>query len=95
MANNTLLNPEIIAEKGDQIYREKLANILEKDHKGEFVAIDVETGKYFLGKTLEDALQNAEKEFPEKIFHLIRIGYTGIFEVSWSTKNKKNYGWIF
>ena len=92
--NNPLLNPEMIARKGEQMYQEKLKHSLEKDHKGEFVAIEVENGKYFLGKSPEKALEKAKQEFPNSIFHLIRIGYTGVYNVSWSAGNK-SYGWIF
>ena len=91
---NNLLNPEIIAEKGKKIYQEKLKDILERDHKGEFVAIEVESEKYFLGKTPEEALGVAKKEFSDRIFHLIRIGFAGVYNASWSSGNK-NYGWIF
>lgn len=82
---NNLLNPEIIAEKGEKIYQEKLKDTLEKDHKGEFVAIEVESEKYFLGKTPEEALEVAKKEFSDRIFHLIRIGFAGIYDASLST----------
>jgi len=91
---NNLLNPEIIAEKGEKIYQEKLKNELEKEHKGEFVAIEVESERYFLGKSPEEALERAKNVFPNKIFHLIRIGYAGLYKVSWFADNK-SYGWFF
>jgi hypothetical protein len=93
-STNNLLNPEVIAEKGEKIYQEKLKDVLEKDHRGEFVAIEVESEKYFLGKTPEEALGVAKKDFSDRIFHLIRIGYTGVYKGSWSVGNK-NYGWVF
>lgn len=92
--NNNLLNPELIAERGDKIYRERLQDALEKKHKGEFVAIEVESGKHFLGKSPEDVLEHAKKAFPDKIFHLIRIGYSGVYKMSQSAGHG-NYGWIF
>lgn len=92
--NNNILSPEIIAERGEKIYQEQFKDVLEKDHKGKFVAIDVEGAKYFLGKSPEEALEKAKKEFPDKIFHLIRIGYSGVYKVSWSV-GSKSYGWVF
>lgn len=93
--NNTqILNPETIAEKGEQIYKNKLSHKLERSHKNEFVAIDIETEDYFIGKSPEEALKKAAKKYPDKIFHLIRIGYLGIYKVSWSSGNK-DYGWVF
>lgn len=91
---NNILSPEIIAERGEKIYQEQLKDILEKDHQGAFVAIDVESGKYFLGQSPEEAIENAKKEVPDKIFHLIRIGYSGVYKVSWSAGSKL-YGRIF
>jgi len=92
--SNNLLNPELIAERGEQIYQERLKDSLEKKHTGEFVAIEVESRKHFLAKTAENALEQARKAFPDKIFHLIRVGYSGVYKVSWSASHK-NYGWIF
>lgn len=94
--NSNILNPEIIAERGEKIYQEQLKNILEKDHIGEFVAIEGESGKYSLGNSPEEALEKAKKEFPDKIFHLIRIGYSGVYKVGWSASaGSKSYGWVF
>ena len=105
LANNTnymsdnsntdnILNPEVIAEKGEDIYLRKLKESLEREHKGEFVAIDIQTEKYFLGKSPEEALEKAKQEVPDRIFHLIRIGYLGVYKVSWSVGSKA-YGWVF
>ena len=92
--NNTTVDPGMIADKGDRIYQEQLKDLLEKDHKGEFVAIEVESGAYFLGKTPEEALEKARKEFLNRIFHLIRVGHAGVYKVGWSISNK-THGWIF
>lgn len=94
ISHNNILSPEIIAERGEKIYQEQLKAILEKDHKGKFVAIEVESSQYFLGKSPEEALEKAKQEFPDKIFHLIRIGYSGVYKVSWSA-GSKSYGWVF
>jgi hypothetical protein len=93
-SNNQVLNPEMIAEKGEQIYKDKLKEKLEDKHKGEFVAIDIDSEKYFLGDSPEAALKKATQKFPSKIFHLIRIGHLGVYKVSWSAGSNK-YGWVF
>ena len=67
-------SPKQIAEMGEAIYRKKLKNKLEKSHKGEYVAIDVLTGKHYLGKYGENALMKARKEASYGVFYLIRIG---------------------
>lgn len=44
------------------------------------VVIEPETGDYFLGKSLTEALQKARKRYPGKIFYSIRIGYPFVHE---------------
>jgi hypothetical protein len=43
--NETLLTPKQVAEKGEQIYKEKLKPILEPKEKGKFVTIEVNSGE--------------------------------------------------
>lgn len=81
---------EEITKKGQAIYETKLKNELERENLGKFVSIDVETQKYFIGDSIEDALQKAKTEFPNKIFYTARIGYTGVFNLS--SLRKKSYG---
>lgn len=65
--------PSEIAQKGTEVYR-KISKRIEKNHMGEFIAIEVESGKYFLGQTQVEAMEKAKKNFPTKIFYLIKIG---------------------
>ncbi len=55
-------------------YRE-IEDTLEAEHHGEYVMIEVDSGNYFVGKTADEALHNAEASHPDKVFCLIRIGY--------------------
>ncbi|MEM2803774.1 MAG: hypothetical protein QXJ05_06260 [Nitrososphaerota archaeon] len=64
-----------LEEVGERLYRTKLRRLLEKAHHGEYVAIEVESGDYFLGKTMGEALAAAEQKYPHKRFYFIRIGY--------------------
>jgi len=54
---------------------EEIRGELEPQHRGEYVAIEVDSGAYFVGRTPEEALTQAERAFPDKVFCLIRIGY--------------------
>lgn len=66
--------PAEIAQKGTQLYR-TISKRIEKDHVGNFVAIEVESGKYFLGQTQMEAIEKAKKSFPTKIFYLMKVGF--------------------
>jgi len=48
---------------------------LEAKHHGEYVMIEVDSGDYFVGKTPQEALGQAQAAHPNKAFYLIRIGY--------------------
>ena len=63
-----------LARKGYKIYQKQLKSILEPEHLGEYVAIEVDSGDYFLGHDLYDALELAEKKHPEKEFFVLKVG---------------------
>ena len=71
-------NPEItsddLVERGQNAYRESLASILEPFHIGEFVAVEPESGRYFLGGTATAALVAARAAMPDSQFYLTRVG---------------------
>lgn len=63
-----------ISKKGFQIF-EALPPELTEKHRGQFIAIEVDSGDYFIGETEMEANQNAQAKHPGKIFFLGRIGY--------------------
>jgi hypothetical protein len=67
------------AQKGEEIYKSRiLPEISEEKLKGKLIAIDVETGKYFIDNTSLKAVTRAQKELPNKIFYVKRIGYRAV-----------------
>jgi hypothetical protein len=72
------IHPEELAQKGMEIYKE-IKDDLEKENFGKYLAIEVESGKYFIGETQVEALEKAKKEFPEKIFYSVKIGFPAVF----------------
>lgn len=54
---------------------EEIRGDLEARHHGEYVMIEVDSGDYFVGRTPEEALRQAQAAHPGKAFYLIRIGY--------------------
>lgn len=75
------INIHQLSEKGKEIYQ-NLKATLEPEHKGEYLVIEVESGDYFIGRTIEEAGKKARRKYPDKIFHLIKIGYPGVFNLS-------------
>ncbi len=46
-----------------------------KGEKGKIAAIEVNSGKWFLGNTTLEAIQKAREIFSDEIFYIVRIGY--------------------
>ncbi len=65
---------EKIAKEGSAIY-ESLRSKYEDSHKGEFLAIEVETKKEYLGSNSADAMVAARAVHPDKVFYVVKIGY--------------------
>jgi hypothetical protein len=75
-------DPKAIAEAGEAIYRDMYQKDYEQNQRGKFVAININTKAATLGDTAGDALLKAKKADPHGIFHLIRVGFTGAFQLS-------------
>jgi hypothetical protein len=64
-----------LGEEGERIYYENLKPILEPQYKGKIVAIEVDSGDYFIGDSVIKALQKAREVYPDKLFHFMKIGF--------------------
>ena len=64
-----------IIMRGRQVYERQIKSRLEPEQIGRFIAIEPESGRYFLGETGTMALLAARGEMPEEEFYLARIGY--------------------
>jgi hypothetical protein len=69
--------------EGEEIYRRKLKKKLEPKYNGKIIAIEVESGRYFMGDDLDEAANKAEAVFPDKIFYFKRVGYKAAFKKTW------------
>jgi hypothetical protein len=93
--NQSLTTPKAVAELGEKIYREQYQEQYERDHPGKFVAIDVITQKAYISATPEGVLEEAEKDSPHGLFHLIQVGYRGAFRVSHTVPGNEALDWVF
>ena len=76
-----LNDPKAISDAGKRIYNERYQREYERDYPGQFVAVDVLSGNATLGSTASETLVRARQQYPEGVFHLIRVGHSGAFEV--------------
>ena len=72
-----MLTPELddFIRRAETIYEQRLAGLLEPEHRNEFVAIEPESGSYFLGRTLTEAMSAARHEYPDRLSHAMRVGH--------------------
>ena len=73
--NNSTATREAVIARGQSLYDDVLKADLEREHIGRYVAIDPETGRYFLGDTSAEALGAAYDALPSTRFYLTRVGY--------------------
>lgn len=66
---------EEFVQRAEEFYNTRLRNVLEPEHVDEFVAIEPESGDYFLGTTLSEAMNAAHHSHPDRLAHAIRIGH--------------------
>lgn len=63
-----------IASRAQSIYVTRLRAFLESGHVGEFVAIEPDSGDYFVDASFSDAVAQARQSHPDRISFVIRIG---------------------
>ncbi len=67
-------NLQEIVDAGEKVY-EKIKSQYEPQHNGKFLAIEPESKKVYFGEESADAVAKAKKDFPDKVFYLVKIGY--------------------
>jgi hypothetical protein len=70
-----------VIERAKRIYAEQLQVLLEPQHRDRFVAIEPESGEYFLGDTFDEAVKSAWAKHPARLTHTIRIGHRAAFHM--------------
>ena len=70
-----------VIERAKRIYTEQLRALLEPQHLNRFVAIEPESGEYFLGDTFDLAVKAAREKYPSRLSHTIWIGHRAAFHM--------------
>jgi hypothetical protein len=70
-----------LATRASAIYEQKLRKRLEATNPNDFVAIEPESGDYFLGKTLSEAIQAARAAHPTRLPLALRLGHKSTVEL--------------
>ncbi len=67
-------NLQKIVDEGEKIY-EQIKSQYEPQQNGKFLAIEVESKEVYFGNESVDAVMLAKKDFPDKVFYVVKIGY--------------------
>ena len=75
MSNNVTssINIQSILTKAQQQY-ETLRSELEPRQNGKYIAIEGDSGSYFIGETREEAVNKAKQKYPHIVVFVRRIG---------------------
>ena len=69
------------AKRAQVVYKQELKTKLEATNLDDFVAIEPESGDYFLGKTLSEAIQAARAAYPDRLPFALRVGHRSTVEM--------------
>ncbi len=70
-----------VIERAKHLYAKRLQQDLEANHGNRFVAIEPDSGEFFLGDTFDQAVKSARQKFPSRLSHTIRIGHQAAFHI--------------
>ncbi|MFL5245357.1 MAG: hypothetical protein ACJ8FY_24950 [Gemmataceae bacterium] len=68
-------NTNDLTERAEQIYAERYQAQLEKSHRDYFVAIEPDSGEFFLGQTMSEAASASRKAHPNRRAFILRVGH--------------------
>ena len=77
---------------GREIYVRDIRHKVEPEHVGEFVAIDVDSGCWALGKSIGEARDRLDKVRPEAVdVYVLKIGYNAVGSIGGGAPRRTNW----
>src|SRR3972149_6475014 len=92
MSTMSVIRPSAgeIVERGTRIYEDRLRAILEPQHNGKYVVIDVETGEYELDHDHLAASDRAAARRPGAPLYATRVGSPGLAPLGGRTQSTQS-----
>ncbi len=79
-------------KKASKLFRQVERRLLSR-HKRQVIAVEPDSGRYFLGKDVLDAARQGMKALPDKVFDFFRIGYPAVHKLR--LRFDASLGWRF
>src|SRR5437660_1282127 len=70
-----------VARRARVVYETRLKGRLEAANRDDFVAIEPDSGDFFLGRTLSEAIQAARVAHPDRLPFALRVGHPAAVEL--------------
>ncbi len=70
-----------VISRAKEIYEQRLRSNLEANNRDQFVAIEPDSGDFFIGETFDEAVKLARSKHPSKLSHTIRVGHAAAFHI--------------
>ena len=72
-----------VCDRAKQIYEERIKCLVEPEHNGKFIVIDIESGDYEVDEDDIVAEDRLEERHPGCPGHLLKIGCEAAFTIGW------------
>ena len=73
-----------VSDRAEKLYEQKLKSLLEPTHRGQFLAIEPESGDYFLSDDFDGAINASRSVHPDRLAYVMRIGYPAVMELGYA-----------
>ena len=81
MATTAPFTKEEIVQRGKEIYERDIRPLVEADHTGRIVAIDVRTGEFELADEVITSASQLRARLPEAVIFLSLVGSPGLHQL--------------
>jgi hypothetical protein len=78
---NAWPHPRVVAERAERIYAQRYQVDYEQRHHGQFVAIDIDTERAYIGATAKEAWLKGLRASLTATLFLVRVGFPAAFEL--------------
>ena len=75
MPTLTSADTQLVAVRAKSIYSSTLKALLENQHRDRYVAVEPDSGTYFLADTFSEAVRAARSQYPDRLSFVIHIGH--------------------
>ena len=77
---------EEVAERGEAIYEQQIRPLVEREDKGKYVVLDIESGDYEIDQDHLAATKRMMERRPGAVLYGLRIGYPAAYRLGGFSK---------